>query len=143
MGFLPFLSPVSELAKTIIDKIFPPKADPTEKLKAEHELAMILEQREATLVSATREIIVAEMTQGDSFTKRARPSIVYSGLLFIFLVHVALPGYAFFSGQPTPDLSLPAEFWWAWTGVVSVWTFGRSMEKRGHTDKITKMITGG
>jgi len=88
------------------------------------------------------EIIKAEMAQGDSYTKRARPSVIYAGLGFIFLVHVFLPSYAFFAERPTPDLTLPTEFWAAWATVVSVYAAGRSAEKRGAKDKITKMITG-
>jgi hypothetical protein len=134
---------VSELAKGIIDRIWPPEADANEKLKAQVQIEAMLQQRENLLVDSTREIIVAEMNQGDSYTKRARPTIVYSGLAFIFLVHVFFPIAAFFTGEAMPEISLPAEFWWTWGGVCSVWVYGRSMEKRGSHDKLTKLITGG
>lgn len=88
------------------------------------------------------EIIQAEMSQGDGYTKRARPSIIYAGLGFIFFVHVFLPSYAFFSERPTPDLSLPTEFWASWATVVSVYAAGRSAEKRGVRNKLTKIING-
>jgi hypothetical protein len=107
------------------------------------ELALKAQQLEAGLSEVSQNIIVAEMQQGDKFTKRARPMVVYSGLLFIFLVHVAFPIYAFFTGDPVPEISLPHEFWWAWTGVVAVWMTGRSMEKFGLENKATKLITGG
>lgn len=106
------------------------------------ELALKAQQLEVGLSEVSQNIIVAEMQQGDRFTKRARPMVVYSGLFFIFLVHVAFPIAAFFSGEPMPDVSLPHEFWWAWTGVVAVWMTGRSIEKYGLENKATKLITG-
>ncbi len=82
--------------------------------------------------------MVAELGQGDAYTKRARPTIVYAGLAFIFLVHVCLPMAGWVAvvaaGSPlpqTPPLSLPSEFWWAWTGVCGLYAVGRTMEKRG------------
>ena len=136
------LSSVANLASGIIDKIWPPKADPTEKLKAQHELQVILENRENEIIEAQKEIIVSEMAQGDNFTKRARPTIVYAGLGFIFLVHVFFPMVTFFTRETMPEIALPAEFWWAWGGVCSVWVLGRSAEKRGAEGKTLSMITG-
>lgn len=142
-ALLPFLGPVSELAKSILDKIWPPQADPNLKMQAQHEIEMMLQQRENALVNATQEIIVAEMNQGDSYTKRARPSLVYAGLFFIFMVHVGFPIAAFFSGRPMPQgLSLPEEFWWAWSGVVGIWSLGRTFERKGIGGKVTEAITG-
>lgn len=106
------------------------------------ELALKAQQLEVGLSEVSQNIIVAEMQQGDDFTKRARPMVVYSGLLFIFLVHVAFPIFTHFTGGTVPDISLPDEFWWAWTGVVAVWMTGRSMEKVGAGNKVTKLITG-
>lgn len=142
-ALIPFLGPVSELAKSLIDKIFPPQADPNAKLQAQHELEMVLQQRENALVNATQEIIVAEMSQGDSYTKRARPTLVYAGLFFIFLVHVVFPIVGWFKAMQLPALSLPEEFWWAWGSVVGIWSLGRSFERKGIGGKITEAITGG
>jgi len=133
---------VADLAKTAIERFFPPKMTDAEKAQAELGLQEMLQQREARLTEATKSIIVAEMQQGDSYTKRARPTIVYAGLLFIFLMHVFLPGYAFFFNKAVPTLTLPEEFWWAWGGVCSVWVIGRSTEKRGTKNRLVEMITG-
>ncbi len=95
-------------------------------------------------VSARADIIKAEMAQGDNFTKRARPAIIYVGLLFIFIVNVAIPIVGFFT-QNVEDLTkiqLPEEFWWAWGTVVGVYGAGRSIEKFGYANKITQMATG-
>ena len=141
-ALVPFLGPVSELAKSLIDRIFPPQADPNEKLKAQHELEMVLQQRENALVKATQEIIVSEMSQGDSYTKRARPTLVYSGLFFILLVHVVSPMVSWFTKQTLPTMTLPEEFWWAWGSVVGIWSLGRTFERKGIGGKITEAITG-
>ena len=85
------------------------------------------------------------MQQDDLFTKRARPAIIYLGLLFIFIIHVAIPVLAYISGSPQdkiPSITLPSEFWWAWGTVVSVYGAGRSAEKRGIINKLTQLATG-
>ncbi|MBN2060716.1 MAG: holin family protein [Deltaproteobacteria bacterium] len=143
MGFdITGLGSVADAAKSIIERIFPPKMTDAEKAQAQVQLQELLQQRENNLIEAQRSIIVSEMSQGDSFTKRARPTIVYAGLAFIFLVHVAFPIIAYINGQDLPQLSLPDQFWWAWTGVCGVWIIGRSAEKKGIENKVVSMITG-
>jgi len=114
--------------------------------------AQDLAARQADLVEAAvqeqadtqkQALMLAELSQGNTYTKNARPTVVYAGLFFIFLVHVALPFIAFMQGKPIPaDLKLPSEFWWAWTGVVSVWVVGRSYEKANGPSTVSKLITG-
>ena len=125
------LGSVADAAKSIIERIFPPKMTDEEKATAQIELQRMLQERETTLIEAQKSIIVSEMSQGDAFTKRARPMIVYCGLLFIFLVHVLFPIVTYVTKESLPALNLPTEFWWAWTGVCGVWVIGRSMEKNG------------
>ncbi len=50
----------------------------------------LLQQRDAQIeeslrceLQARERILVAELNQGDSYTKRARPTVVYAGLSFI------------------------------------------------------------
>ena len=133
---------IADLAKTVINQFLPEKMSGEQKAKAQIQLQEMLQQRENTVIDAQKSIIVAEMQQSDNFTKRARPSLVYAGLLFIFLVHVAFPILAYLSKETLPALSLPEEFWWAWSGVCGVWVLGRSAEKRGATGKIVGMLTG-
>lgn len=136
------LGSVAEMAKGIIDKIFPDRMSEAEKSAAQVRLQAILQERENALIEAQKSVMVAEMGQGDTYTKRARPTIVYAGLLFIFLVHVAFPIITYISGRALPELSLPTEFWWSYTGVCGVWIMGRSMEKNGANNKIVNMVTG-
>jgi len=133
---------VADLAKGLLDRFWPPAMDPEAKARLQMELETKLQEREDKLVGVQRDIIVAEMQQSDNFTKRARPMIVYSGLLFIFLVHVVFPIAAAFGSKPMPEISLPSEFWMAWGGVCSIWVIGRSAEKSGINNAIVKSITG-
>ena len=82
------------------------------------------------------------MAQGDAFTKRARPSIVYMGLLFIGLVYVLFPIVGYFSKGELPKLELPSAFWTVWGDICSVWMIGRPAEKLFDGNKIVGMITG-
>jgi len=141
---------VAVLAKDLVDRFFPPAATEAEKTAAKLQLQQMLEVRENTIVETQRAVMTAEMAQGDAFTKRARPSIVYFGLLAIGLVHVLLPVLAWVSLVATgkaltnmPNIQLPSEFWFTWGGVCSVWIVGRSTERFGIANKITAAITGG
>jgi len=146
MGFdITGLGSIADLAKGIMDRFIPPKATEAERAAVQIEIEKMLQVRESAVLDAQKAIIVSEMQQADEYTKRARPTLVYAGLLFIFLVHVVFPIAAFFAGKNMPNLSLPAEFWWAWTGVCGIWIVGRSAEKRGATGlagKIAGAITG-
>jgi hypothetical protein len=123
-----------------------------EKQRFQLELQSLLMQKEKELEESFRaeletraDIIKTEMAQGDAFTKRARPSIIYGGLLFIFIVHVLVPVIALISGTPAdalPRLSLPEEFWWAWGTVVGVYGVSRSAEKMGASNRFTRLVTG-
>ena len=134
---------VADFAGTLVKRFFPPKMTDAEKAQAQVQIQEMVEKRVASLVDAQKSIIVSEMQQADNYTKRARPTLVYAGLFFIFLVHVLFPIAAFFTSKPMPTVSLPAEFWWAWSGVCGVWVLGRSAEKRGAANKLVNMITGG
>jgi hypothetical protein len=137
---------IADFAKSIVDRFFPPDMPPAEKAAKELELQTLLQTRENIVTAAQKDVMVAEMQQGDLFTKRARPTIVYAGLAFIFLVHVFLPLASFFKGVPItdfPSLTLPEEFWWTWGGVCGVWIMGRTMERKGLTNTVISSITGG
>jgi len=88
-------------------------------------------------------VVEAEMKSGDNYTKRARPTLVYFGMLVIFLNHLILPWAAFFfTDTDLPKIELPTEFWYSWSGVVGLWVVGRSAEKSGVMNKATQLITG-
>ena len=82
------------------------------------------------------------MQQGDSYTKRARPTIVYAGLAAIFLVHVIAPILSAFLSNTVPSITLPEEFWYTWGGICGVWMVGRSAERIGLKSRIVDIVTG-
>ena len=88
-------------------------------------------------MEAQQAVLVAELSQGDAYTKRARPTLVYAGLLAILWNYCVVP--VVFGAEP---IALPVEFYAAWGGVTATWSIGRSRERIGKTDKITKAIIG-
>ena len=149
------LGSVFDFAKGILDRFWPKQADESEKIKALGDLVPMLQARENQIVQAQKEIIVAEMAQGDAFTKRARPTVVYMGLVFIALIHVIFPiiinliiilksasAEQVAKLSELTNLSLPGEFWAAWASVVSIWSLGRSFEKNGVNSKMLSILTG-
>ena len=136
------LGSVADAAKTIVNKFLPDKMGDGEKAKAELELQALLADRDKAVLEAKKTVMVAELNQSDVYTKRARPTIVYSGLFFIFLVHVVFPIMSYvFGGQPHV-VDLPEQFWWAWGGLCSVYAVGRTAEKNGAAGKVVSTITG-
>ncbi len=93
------------------------------------------ETMQVELETRTR-TIEAEMAQGDKFTKRARPSLVYSGLIMFFL-EFFIRAILIMRGMDMPEGTItPEPFIYGWSGAVSVWMVGRSAEK------ITKIKNG-
>lgn len=102
-----------------------------------------VEETIRTELQAKKDIIVAEMQQGDKLTKWARPGVVYTGLFVILLNHALIPFLASLGWADAGAIvSLPTEFWVAWSSVVGIWSVGRSAEKRGYTNKVVSAITG-
>src|SRR5210317_1581477 len=62
-----------------------------------------LEKTYQTELSMRADIIKSEMAQGDNYTKRARPTIIYGGLVFVFIVYVLLPVIAYISNTPASE----------------------------------------
>ena len=150
MGFdLTGIGSIADLAKGLVDRFLPPAMTGAEKAQAQLQMQEILEKREIEVektvraeMEAKERIIVAELQQSDLFTKRARPSILYAGLVFIGLNHVISPVVAAFSNVQIPALSLPSEFWYSWSAICMTYSIGRSTEKRGIKNKVTSFITG-
>ena len=107
-----------------------------ERLEAKNQLEVIKNKAlsdimdyEKTVIDKKAEIMVAELQQGDNYTKRARPTIVYGGLLILVINNVILPWITHFTGNAPPVINIPAEFWYVWGGVTGVYAFKRSDEK--------------
>jgi len=111
-------------------------------LQLQNDLAIKLEEVMIVEMNAKKDVIVAEMQQGDLYTKRARPTLVYAGLGIVIINHMILPWIAHFAGTVIPTIDMPVEFWIAWGGVTGSWVIGRSAEKRGMQNKLISAITG-
>jgi hypothetical protein len=92
-------------------------------------------------LQAKERIIVAELQQGDNYTKRARPTIIYAGLFIIFANWLTSAIAAI--GWPAIELPpLPTELWVTWGAVTGTYSIGRSAEKRGVENAFTRLVTG-
>lgn len=155
MSMLDVIESVGSIAGKIFDRIVPEKMEEKDRAKAILDISAMIDKRDNTLVNAQRDIIVAELQQGDKFTKRARPMVVYTGLAVIVFNHALIPfinrcveWYVLSQGGDlsafaalTP-INMPSVFWYSWSGVVSVYTVGRTAEKRGARGKLISWITG-
>jgi hypothetical protein len=106
-----------------------------ELAKLEAQRAAIAAEQITSEIQAKERILVAELQQGDSYTKRARPSIVYVGLIGAIVDAIG-----------TLDFTMSPEFWYVWGGVCGIYVIGRSAEKRGVNGTLGKVvgaITGG
>ena len=121
------------------------------------DMEQMVQQRESEIeltiraeLEAQKSIIIKELEQGDTYTKRARPTVVYAGLIFIALEllglrHIILN--ALDLGPQAKDIIASSDsvfkyFLTAWAGVVGVYSVGRSMEKRGTRNAWTAGMTG-
>ncbi len=102
------------------------------------ELERLLAERDAQRISALKEelrtkerVMVAELEQGDNYTKRARPTIVYAGIIASIIDAIG-----------TIDFSMPADFWYVWGGVCGVYMVGRTFEKRGDRGRFARIAAG-
>lgn len=144
---------IGEGVAGIVDKF---KMTPDEKASFQLEMEKLLQTQGSELeqtiraeLGAKERILVAELSQGDSYTKRARPTVVYAGLAFIGLNYVFIPTMMWFAANIAqvpmaefPPLDLPEEFWYGWSGIVATWSVGRSMERRGASNNLINVITG-
>ena len=74
------------------------KASPEEKQAFKLEFEKLVQQRDSEIedtiraeLGAKERVLVAELQQGDNYTKRARPTVVYAGLGFIFINYCLVP----------------------------------------------------
>ena len=120
-----------------------------EKQQFKLQMETLVQKRDSEIEQTTRielqakeRVLVAELQQGDKFTKRARPMVVYAGLAFIGINYVVVPIVGLLSGVQVDPIPLPVEFWAGWSGIVMTWSIGRSAEKRGTQNRVTSAITG-
>ena len=125
------------------------KLDPEAKKEFEVKMQALLQQRDSEIEATIRQelqakerILVAELTQGSTYTKAARPTVVYYGLFAIFANYTLIPTLQWAFGSVPEAFELPTEFWLAWGGIVSTWSIGRTAERRGSRNKAVSLVTG-
>lgn len=141
-----FGSAVKDIGSTIKQFVTTDKDRAELQIKIEEILAKRDSDIESTIRSeldAKARIIESEMAQGDNYTKRARPTVVYVGLLMAFINYCFLPALALANSAEAVTLPIPPQFWYVWGGVCSTWVVGRSAEKRGAQSKVIDLVTGG
>ena len=125
------------------------KMDPKDKVALEQALIardMNVEKTIQQELSSREKILVAELTQGDNFTKRARPAVVWTGLGVVVLNYVLGPmvvgAWNLFAEAPIvySTYDLPDAFWLGWSGIVGTYSIGRTLEKRRGHDKLSKLL---
>jgi hypothetical protein len=137
---------IIESVGSVVDKFH---TSDEERVQMKLAIEKAITERMAVIESSIQErfkmvkgVIEAEMASGDAYTKRARPTLVYFGMVVIALNYLLFPWMAFAFGSAPPTIELPEEFWYAWTGVVGLWIVGRSAEKSAVANKATNIITG-
>ena len=125
------------------------KMDPAVKAKLENALIerdMNMEKTIQQELSSREKILVAELTQGDNFTKRARPAVVWTGLGVVVLNYVLGPmvvgAWNLFAEAPIvySTYDLPDAFWLGWSGIVATYSLGRSLEKRKGQERKSSIL---
>lgn len=123
------------------------------------EMERLTQQRESEIeetiraeLNAKKEVMLAELNQGDKYTKRARPTVVYVGLIFILLEVLGLRPLIinYIAGENLEYSKILLDsssavfntFLLAWGGVLGVYSIGRSVEKRGTRKSWVSTITG-
>ena len=130
----------------IVDKF---KLAPGDKEQFKLEAEALLQKRDSEIeqtmrkeLEAKERVLIAELQQGDNFTKRARPMVVYVGLAAVVFNYCIIPTILTFTGHAAEPFILPTAFWAGWSGIVATWQIGRTVEKRGAGNKFTRAITG-
>ena len=88
-----------------------------EKQKFKLEMESLLQKRDSEIERTSRaelrakeRVLVAELAQGDNYTKRARPTVVYAGLIFIFYNYCVVPTIQSLTDTAVVVFALPTEF---------------------------------
>lgn len=148
MAFLTDLikSSISAVVEPIAETVDALHTSDEEKATAKASLESIVSERfEAQsrviieTVKARARLSAIEASSGDSYTRRARPTVVYVGLLVLVFNHALYPGLWTLFEVALPTIDLPSVFWLGWSGIVSTWSIGRSLEKRAAIAKDTNI----
>jgi len=150
-----------KIGKGISEIVDTYKMTDDEKAAFKLDMETLLQKRDSEIertiqkeLDTAARVIEAEMAQDDNYTKRARPTVIYTGLLMYFLNSVILPKLAvlaaFISSPESQQLviaalqpiTIPDAFTVAWGSVVAIYSGGRTLEKRGARSAVAQAMTG-
>lgn len=109
----------------IIKRIVP---DPAQQAEAQKQIIELVNKAQNDVITASKEVMIADAQQDDNFTKRARPMIVYWSMsVTTFIILLSLVGYS----EPVVVAlkQVPDMLWTLMTAGVGLFTLGRSIEK--------------
>lgn len=116
---------VLKLVMPTINKLVP---DPQAQAQAKVELQTVLTSQLSAVLDASKSVMVADSSQDDKYTKRARPSVVYWSMGFATLIATA---GAFGHAQPMLDAlkQIPSDLWTLMTVGIGAFGVSRGVEK--------------
>jgi hypothetical protein len=118
------IGPVSDLISEYIE-------DPDKRAELEGKIRLALLHHEASLVSASRDVVVAE-AQGESWWQRNwRPLTMMSFVAILVNNYILVPWLLALGVDTVAVLEMPAEFFTLLTVGLGGYVVGRTMEKTG------------
>jgi len=102
------------------------------------------------VIEAKEHVMIAELQQGDPYTKRTRPLILRRGFYMIMCAYgwmIAVRPLLVSFGMDIPEppdlaIALFEKFVYTWSALTGTYILGRGAEKVGAGGKIISMITG-
>lgn len=112
-----------------------------------HEREKQIHETYRTEINASKDVVLAELKQSDLYTKRARPTVIYVGLIFVLLeifgLRIAVLNYNDASDEIVKSSTAILEsFLYMWGAVAGAYALGRTAEKRGISNAVTQLATG-
>lgn len=121
LGFQPIIQAILG----VINKIIP---DPQQQAQIQMELTKALLDKDSQVLSAMKDVMVADAQQDDKYTKRARPSVVYWSMAMVTIV-----GVAGLFGEAQPIISalqaVPSDLYNLMTVGIGAFGLSRGVEK--------------
>lgn len=104
MGALAFLPAVSDLLKTLMERVLP---DPQKQADMQLELAKMAANGELEEMKTSMSAIIAEESSADPWTSRARPSFLY---VMYTMILMSIPMGVLYAFNPAAALGIASGF---------------------------------
>lgn len=120
----------------------PAKVEAAVRTLAARQAALAEAELQRRFEALKQEMNPPALVEDTPYTRSARPTVIYAGVVFIFIVYLVIPIIAFFMHRLPTEIHLPEEFWWAWGTVVTGIVAGRSYEKINKANAASRILTG-